>query len=183
MRNISAKTKIIILLCAWLGLCALMFGYIFPLLNKANESVLDTQSKLLTNLSLLKAENESYKQSQTDLQKLSQQPIQPSDFFSRDVTFVNEIVDLDNISKENNVQMHFSGVSGTVGSAAKANTITPFALIPYSLSLDGNLSDILNFIKELENASFITNINTVNMSGADKNHINAPLSANFYLKK
>ena len=183
MKNISAKTKIIILLCAWLAVCALMFGYIFPLLDKANESVLDTQSKLLTSLSLLKAENESYKQSQADLQKLAQQPIQPSDFFSRDVTFVNEIVDLDDLSKKNNVQMQFSGVSGTVGSAAKASTITPVAQIPYSLSISGNLPDVLNFLKELENAGFITTINTVNMSGADLGHVNASLSANFYLKK
>jgi Tfp pilus assembly protein PilO len=109
--------------------------------------------------------------------------VQPEDFFSRDITLVKELEVLEGLKQRFNVQTQIGGISGTVTSAGKAKTTTPLAVIPYSISVTGPLSDVVDFIETLENLSFITNVNNVSVTAADSGKVNASMSADFYLRK
>src|ERR1035437_7954596 len=84
MNKMSAKNKIIILLIAWLLLSGLMLFYLFKILDNQNQQSLAAMDHDRQSLALLVAEDQSFKQAQSDLQKLSWDPFQPADFFSRD---------------------------------------------------------------------------------------------------
>lgn len=183
MNKLSAKNKIFALLAVWIVLSALMFGYFFNFLDKSNQLALASIAGKNKDLAQLKAERESYKQAQADLDKLDQKAYLPESFFSQDISLVNEIRTLEDLSKKLNVDMRLSGISGTVNTAAKAKTITPIVIVPYSLGLTGDFFQIVDFVESLENLAFITNVSALSISAADKGLVNANLSALFYLKK
>ena len=118
---------------------------------------MDQQKK---DLAALNAERQSYIQAKGDLDDLAKKSIQPEDFFSKDITLVNEIRTLEGWGNKLGVQMTLSGVSGTINSVPKAKTI-----------------------EVLENLNFITNINNIGISAGDNNQVTLSLGANFYLKR
>jgi Tfp pilus assembly protein PilO len=160
-----------------------MFLYFFKILDNLNQQVLKSMSGQMQNLALLKGQSEVYEKAESDLQKLTQESIQPEEFFSRDITLVYEIETLENLSAELNVQMVLAGVSGTVQTAPIANTKTPMAEIPYSITVSGSLQQVTAFIESLENLSFVTNITSFGLSSEGQGNVGANLGANFYLLK
>lgn len=183
MNKLSAKNKIITLVAGWLLLCAAMLMYFFGLLDASNQKTLEGLNKVKTDLAAVRAQSESYKQEQADLQLLSQKAIQPDDFFSKDITLVNEIKTLESLSSEMSVKMSLSGVSGTVNTAAPAVTATPMVVVPFSLNLNGNFSDVIAFIETLEHESFISNVTGFSISAAGPGQVTANLGGSFYIKK
>ena len=183
MNHFSAKNKIVLLLVVWLGLSALTFGYFFKLLDRANQKTLDSMDVQRKEFAQLTAERQSQNQAKWDLETLAKQSIQPENFFSRDITLVNELKILEGLSDRLNLKMQIGGVSGTVNTAAKAKTITPLVVIPYSISVSGSLQRAVDFVETLENLKFITNVSNISISTADKNTVNVGMTANFYLKK
>jgi hypothetical protein len=183
MKNFSAKNKIIFLALGWLILSFAMFIFFFKIMDHRNQQTLDSMAEERKALVVLQAESDSYKKAQADLDQLSGMAIQPDNFFSSDINLVNEIKTLEALSQKYNVQMQLSGVSGTINSAPKANTVTPIVVVPYSISLNGDLSSAVNFIENLENLSFITNVSSLAINAADKGLVHVSLAANFYLKK
>jgi len=183
MNHFSAKNKIVFLCIAWLMVTFSMFFYFFKLLDNQNQATLDSMSQDRSNLATLQAEDRSFKQAQADLKQLAAETYQPDAFFSRDTNFINELNTMQDLQKKYNVQMQLAGVSGTVNSAPPASTVTPVVLIPYSLSLNGDLSQVVGFIENLENLSFVTTVSGISISAADKGNVNVNLGANFYLRK
>jgi Tfp pilus assembly protein PilO len=179
----SAKNKIFALLALWIVLSALMFMYFFGFLDASNKQSLDNMAVLETNLAVLTAEKQSNSQAQADLQKLAQEQYQPDNFFTKDITFVNEIQALENLSQSLGVQMQLSGISGTVGTAAKAKTITPIVAIPYNITVVGSLQQVTDFVETLQNLSFITDVSGFSLNAADKGTVNMSLTGNFYLQQ
>lgn len=183
MRKFSAKNKILMLSVVWIILSGLMLAYFFNFLDISNQRALDSLARQKSDLVQLQAERESFKQAQADLDRLNKQPYQPGDFFSQDVSLVNEIKTLENLSQQRQVTMLLSGISGTVLTAPKAKTITPIVMVPYGISLNGSFPQVINFIESLENLPFITNVANVSVSAADKGQVSANLNAFLYLKK
>ncbi len=171
------------LLLVWLLASAAMFLYFFKFLDEANQQTLNVMSDQMQNLAVLKSENENYKRAQSDLALLAQETYQPDNFFSHDITLVNEIKTLEDLSAQLNLKMQLAGVSGTINTAPKATTKTPMAVIPYSIALSGNLQQVVNFIESLEHLSFITNVTSVSIATGVSGQVNASLAANFYLLK
>lgn len=183
MLNTSAKNKIIILSLFWVVLCAVVFGYLFGILDQANQKTVNSMAQQKKDLALLKAESESYKRARQDLQTLSEKSYQPENFFNRDITFVNEIRSLEDWASRLGVDVQISGISGTVAGAPKAKTTTPIAVFPVGISISGSLEQVVKYIQVLENLSFVSNINAVNLGNGSAGKIGANLSANFYISK
>lgn len=183
MKKLSAKNKIILLLMAWFILSALMFLYFFKLLDGQNQATLDSMAKERKDLAVLQAHDASYKKAQADLQTLGSKAYQPEDFFSKDIALVNEIQTLESLAAKYNLRMQLSGVAGTIGALPKAPTISSIAIVPYGITLNGDLFQVVNFIENLEQLSFITNVTSFSLTSADKGSVTASLGANFYLKK
>ena len=183
MGKFSAKNKIFTLLTVWLLLTFCMFFYLFGILDMSNLRTLEGMDQQKKDLAALNAERQSYIQAKGDLDDLAKKSIQPEDFFSKDITLVNEIRTLEGWGNKLGVQMTLSGVSGTINSVPKAKTITPISMVPYSINLTGSFSQAVDFIEVLENLNFITNINNIGISAGDNNQVTLSLGANFYLKR
>lgn len=184
MKKLSAKTKILILCSVWLILSFLVFMYGFKILDDANQKTLAAMSDDRKNLANLNSENLGFKQAKADLQKMTGEAEQPKDFFSEDISLVKEIQVLEDLSKKYGVLMQLSGVAGTIDSLPLAATQTALAVVPYGISLNGDLGQIVNFTENFENLGFITNIRSLSISsGGEKGSVNVNFSANFYLRK
>jgi Tfp pilus assembly protein PilO len=183
MKKSSAKNKIILVLLAWLILSASMFLYFFKLLDVQNQATLDSMAQERKDLASLQAQDQSYKQAQADLQELAGKPYQPEDFFTSDISLVNEIQTLENLAAKYNLTMQISGIAGTIETLQSANTVTPIAMVPYGITLSGDFFQTVNFIESLEHLSFIANPTNISINGADNGNVSASMSANFYLKK
>ncbi len=183
MNQFSAKNKIFILLATWLGLSAAMLLFFFNLLDNSNRNNVDAMFDQKKDLTILKAERQSFVQAQADLLRLSKEIHQPENFFSSDITLVNEIRTLENLGTEYNLQMQLSGVSGTIGTVPKAKTSTALGVIPFTISLSGEFQNVVDFVEVLENLDFITNVNNLSVNAGANGQVNASLAANFYLKK
>jgi Tfp pilus assembly protein PilO len=183
MKKFSAKNKIFFLLTLWIALLAIVFMYLFGILDASNNILLNRITKQKKDLSSLQAEKASYKQAQADLQKLAEKSLQPSGFFSKDITLVKEIQTLEGLNQALGVKMQLSGISGTVNSASKAKTVTPIGVVPYAISISGDLATVTDFVEILENLNFITNVTNISLASGENGTVNASLSANFYIKK
>lgn len=182
-KRLSAKNKIIIIGILLVVLSLLNFTYFFKILDASNQKILDSMAKDKKGLAVLLAEQQSEAQAQYDLQELAKKPLQPEDFFSRDITLVNEIKILENLEEKLGVKMSLSGVSGTIKSAAPANTVTPLVVIPYNIGVTGSLNRVVDFIETLENLNFVTNVSNISLSSADQGNVSAGMTASFYLRK
>lgn len=183
MKNFSAKNKIIILLLVWLVLSAVMFFYFFKLMDNSNSTTLASMAQERKDLVVLQNQDNSYKQAQTDIKTLSEKSPQPEDFFTKDIAFVSEVQTLESLADKYNVKMQISGISGTVGTLPKANTVTALAMMPYGASINGDFFQVMEFLDNFEHLKFITNINSLSMNAADKNNVTMSFGSNFYLRK
>ncbi len=182
MKQHSSKNKIILLVILWLCLSVAMFMYFFNILDVSNRALVIANQQKKKEKAQLAAQFESYKQAQGELLQLSKESFQPENFFSRDITLVNEIKTLEGLSEKYNLTMELSGISGTVNTAPKAQTVSVLLVIPYSINVKGSLAQVVDFIETLENLSFITNVNNVSVNAADKGSVAASMTADFYLR-
>ena len=181
MVKTSAKNKIILLATGWFVVSTLMFFYFFGFLDLINQKTLVDLDNQKKDLAALQAQKQSYAKGKADLEKLAQQPMKLNDFFSRDITLVNEIKTLEGLSQKFPVKMQLSGISGVITSASKASTKTSIVQIPYSMSLNGSFAAVTDFIEALEHLNFITDINSIAVNTADKGSVSISFSARLYL--
>jgi Tfp pilus assembly protein PilO len=182
-KKLSAKNKIAIVVISWLVLCGVMFLYLFPIMDGKNQAELDSMAQDRKSLVLLQAQDQSYKQAQSDLQELASKTYQPEDFFTKDISLVNEVKTLEDLAAKYNLKMILTGVNGTIAALPKADTASNLAQIPYGITLSGDFYQAVNFIETMENLSFVTNITSLSINAADKSSIVVSLGANFYLSK
>ena len=183
MNVISTKHKIYLALAIWLALVGVMFSYIFPLLGQSNAAQLNTLGDQRKQLGKLQAEQESFQQAQADLLAVAKKPRQPEDFFSKDITLVNEIQALEDLGAKSGVQFALSGVAGTIATVPKAKTASEIFAVPAVLSISGPFSGVASFIESLENLDFIVNVSGISVTSVGADKIAATLTANFYLHK
>lgn len=183
MKGLSAKNKIVLLFLGWLIFSAVMFFYFFKLFDSKNQATVSSMAQQKKDLVVLKAQDASYKQAQADLQQLAGKTYQPENFFTRDTALVNELQTLEDLGPKYNVKMQIAGVSGTIGVLPKANTATSLGLVPYSISLNGDFFQVMDFLENFEHLSFITNVTSISLNAADKSNVTLNLGASFYLRK
>lgn len=179
----SAKNKIYAIVFLWLVLCGSMFGYFFGIFSKSNQGLASTITSKTQELALLEAEQQSYKQAKTELDKLKHERYQPERFFSKDVTLADEIRTIERVAGDLNLEITINGLRGTLKDHQKAKTKTELYMVPFTLNVVGSFEDVVTFIETLENLHFITNVSTVSVNTASNSEVNAALVANFYLKK
>ena len=179
----SAKNKIFFYLFVWVVLCSGMFFWVFKNMTVSNQASLDETMTLKKEEALLEAQKQSFIQAKNDLAKLKSYEIQPEDFFSKDVTLVNEIRRLEAVSQTLSLNTTFSGISGTLKTAVKAPTKSSIVKIPFNINTKGTLANTVAFMEYLENLEFMTSVNLASVSSAGEGEVNASFSAAFYLKK
>ena len=179
----NSKNKIYAALAVWLALSGAMIGYCFKILQNANLEILSKISSQQTELNQLTAERDSYQQAKRDLDEMQTKTIQPDDFFSRDITLVDEIKTLENLGQKFGVNLDLSGLSGTVAQAPKANTKGVIYAASYSINLSGDFVKAVGFIEAFENLAFVTTLNSLSVSKAGQGNVNINMAANFYLRQ
>lgn len=183
MINNSAKQKIIVGLMVWVGMSFLMYFYVFKKFDLTNETKLSAIQNLKKEQFLLEAERDSFLKGKSDLEKIEKEKIKPTDFFSKDITLVNEIRRLEQIGAELNLDLALSGVSGTIKSARKAGTKSEIFQIPVSMNVKGTLQNAVSFLEYLENLEFLTIGNMVNFNSVESGIVSVSLNASFFVKK
>ncbi len=183
MQIFPKKNKIYVLAAVWLVICASMFGYFFNILDRSNLAEVNAIKEKNKELSQLEYERDSFEKAKADLALLAKQDIQPKDFFSKDVTLVNEIETLEGIARDNSVDLILSGISGTVKTIPKAKTVSDIGTVPYNINLTGSLSNVVSFIETVEHLSFITNVTSLAVRGDTEDKVNVTMTASFYLSK
>lgn len=183
MRNLTAKNRIILIAVLWVALAGAMFGYFFKLLSQANQKVAAAIVVKNQELGLLQTEQLNFRQAKSELDKLSKEPYQPEEFFSKDITLVKEVLALETLADDLHVDITLSNLRGTLKDAQKAKTKGEVFAVPFSLAVVGQMNDVISYIETLENLAFITNTNTISLSADKEGLVNAAIGANFYLKK
>lgn len=183
MKKFSAKNKIIIAAIAWVIASAFMLTYGFDILSSGNQQLIFKIEESKKELAALQEEKNSYNQAQKDLEQLKQEQLQPEDFFSKDVTLVNELKFLEDLEESLNVDLSVSGVSGTSRTAGKAKTISDIATVPYAISASGQFQNIVDLIQTMENLPFVSSLNSLSLTVGDKGTVNLSMTANFYLRR
>lgn len=179
----SAKNKIYLVVFVWIILSLAISYFVFKKLGASNQTVLDEIGVLKKDEARLEAERQSFLQAKDDLEKLAAEKIQPENFFSQDITLVNEIRRLEKLAQDLGLKLTLSGISGTLKTATKAGTNSEIFQIPYSIQVQGNLDKVVSFLEYLENLEYITAVNVGTLSAADGQAVNASFNAAFYLKK
>ncbi len=177
----SFKIKIYFVCALWVILVFVMFAYLFNIFDNSNMAVVTDFAKQQHDLALLRAQQESFKQANSDLKKVESQKYKPEDLFSKDVTFVNELRILESLGEQTGVQLQITGISGTVKSVPKAPTLSPLYQIAYGFSITGSLDNCLAFLQHLEHLPFSTTVSSLSVSPGSDN-VSMSLSGLFYIK-
>lgn len=183
MGNLSAKNKIYALTVSWVVMIVLLFLYGFPILDSSNEVLVTKYAEQQRTLATLQAEVESYKQAQSELDKVAKQKYSPEDLFSQDVSLVQELRTLEELGRRHNVSLSIGGLSGTLRNAQRAKTLSEVFMIPYSLSVSGSFENTIAFLEHIEHLRFITTVNSVSMGAISESEVSMNLNAVFYLRK
>ncbi len=177
------KIKIYATLALWLGITAAAFAYGFPAIDRSNRAVAANIAQEKSQMLDLETQEQSFLLAKRDLQDLAQQPIQPQDFFSQDVTLVKEIEELEALGKSENVHLTLGGISGTINSEPKAKTKSALYAVPYSITVNGSFADVVNYVQTLEHVDFVTALTSLSMAGSGGDNVTASMSATFYIRK
>ncbi len=177
----SFKTKIYIVCAVWLVLVLVMFMYVFKIFDNSNAALVESFAKQQHDLAVLLAQEESFKQANSDIKKVELQKYQPGVLFSQDVTFVNELRKLEALGQSTGVQLQINGIAGTVKSVPKAPTLSNLLQIPYGITISGSLDSSLSFLQHLEHLPFATTVNSISVGSGD-NEVSISLGGMFYIK-
>lgn len=182
-KKLSAKYKIFVVLATWVVVGLILQFYVYKILDKSNTALVGKIEQQNREMSVLDAERISFEKAQEDLDLLTKKPLQPEDLFSKDVTLVNEVKYLEELGNSLGVDFSLSGLSGTTKSSPKAKTTGDLVIVPYSMSVSGSFSKVVDFIETFENLPFITVLDGLSLTTLGEGEVSASLRANFYLKK
>lgn len=178
----SFKIKNYILIVILAIVFLLLFFYFFGLLDASNQKTASEIQSKQTELASAQAEQKSFLQAQKDLEALKLKTIQPQDFFNNDTHLVKEIQSLEQLSQTIGVDLTLQ-VSGTAKAAAKLGSASsPVVFIPYTINLSGDFAKVVTFLQSLQHTTFVTQIQSINISALPKGQARAVLSAQFYIK-
>ena len=182
MKNTSTRNKLFALIALWVILTAAMFMYFFKILDNSNQLVISSiadQEKTLTQLS---SERDTYVQGQKDLDEMAKNVEQPENFFTTDVTLVRELQTLEQWANRLNVRLELSGLSGTVKGATLVGNDGNVVTVPYSMTITGPFTKVVDYLQVLENLDFITTVTSLNMASGAGDEVTANIGALFYIR-
>jgi Tfp pilus assembly protein PilO len=161
-------------------LALFIYGYSF-----FDTKTLAVQTELTTakgELSKLKAEQQAVKLAKQDLENVKTKNIQPEDFFKKDTTLVDQVQELEEMSKKYDLTFQL-GLSGTISNGTPAKGIDGIVVIPFNVTITGTLENVEKFIESFEHMPYIVYENSLNITAATHNQVNAQMNANFFLRK
>lgn len=184
MRIQSVKSKIVMVGIGFVVLSGVMYGYIFPWLDRANTSLAESVKATRKEFLEVEAEQRNFELGKRDLATLASKPIRPDNLFSGDTSLVTEIEILEQVAEDLELSLDIT-VSGTAATAPKAKTSTDIRTIPFAVHIEGTYSSVIHFLEFLEHAKFVTYIKTLNIAPSKDgtSFVGAQLSGNFYIKK
>lgn len=183
MTSISNKSKIIVAATGFILVSALLFGYVFGLVDSHNANLADKVQSVRKDLAELEAEQHNFELGKKDIALLATKDIQPDSFFSADTKFVNEVQTLEKLSESLGVELTVQ-VTGTIANAPKAKTTTDIRMIPTTIQLVGSYTALVEFVQTLEHLQFVTNVKSISISPKEQGgEVALTLIGNFFLKK
>jgi hypothetical protein len=75
------------------------------------------------------------------------------------------------------------GLSGTISNGTPAKGIDGIVVIPFNVTITGTLENVEKFIESFEHMPYIVYENSLNITAATHNQVNAQMNANFFLRK
>ena len=183
MKKFSAKNKIYLAVFVWLVLCASMFGYFFSILDGGNTVLISTIHEQKAELQQLQDEQKSFLKAQSDLKKVSSEPLQPTDFFSQDITLVHEIQSFEDLAKQTGVDITIGGVSGTIKTLNRAQTKSEVFTVPFGVTINGPLQNDVAFLDGMEHLAFLNTMSNFNVGIGPHNTVYITTAGFLYLKK
>lgn len=183
MKKLSYKYKIIILAIAFILLNVCMFTFGYGILETRNRALADTASQRHLELDVLQREQKSFEQGKKDLTALDKKDYPPDELFSKDTKVVKEIQILEDTAHKFGVDLTLS-ISGTTKTAVRApDTSGELYTVPYTVTLKGSFTGVMQYIETAEHLPFVTQTNKVTISATEDNQVSAVLAATFYIKK
>lgn len=178
----SYKKKISVLIALLAIITVALFAYGFGLTDSANNTLAANILESRKQLEELKSEQRNFQLGKQDLESLLSKPFKPENFFSTDVSLVNEIRTLESVAQAVDINLSLS-VSGTVGNAPRAQTVTELKTIPFTMQITGSFDNAIKFLDTVEHLAFITNIQALNVTPATKGQVAMVMTGNFFVKK
>lgn len=160
------------------GLFFFGFGFFDSRTASTKQELVSVQSQFYK----LQAEEQGVKLAKQDLENIKQRQLQPDDFFKKDTTLVDQVVNLENLSKKYNLTFQL-GLSGTVNSGVAVPGNTSLVRIPFSISLNGKFIDVLRFLESFEHMSYIAHADNLNITAAGQGNVGATMGAGFFIRK
>ena len=184
MKFKNNTAKISVTLAVWAVLTAGMFVYGFKIVENTNAQSQAKLSALNSELALLQAERDSFNNAKKDLDALNKKDMQPEDFFSKDITLVNEIRFFENLAEKVGITMTLSGPSGTAKSAPKAKSLSgDIVTVSLNIGINGPFPKVIEFAEAMENLPFATQTTGLTLGALSGNEVSATFVGNFYFRK
>ncbi len=164
----------------------MLFGavlfYGFPWLSSLQVSKLSAILDQKKTVVELRQERANIEQAQKDLNELKNKAHVPEDFFSKDITLVDDIRLLETRANDSGVDLTLT-VSGTLNTAIKAKNASELFVVPFSVQLKGPFANVVSYMDFLEHFGTLFTVRNVSLIGATGDNVTANLVGNFYLRK
>lgn len=181
--KMNSKTKIIIVIVAFVLFAVFMFWIGYGIIGNKNKTASDEIGKRRVELEVLQREQKSFEQGKIDLAELSKSAFPPDELFSSDTKVVKEIQMLEQIAQKYNLDLTIA-VNGTTAQAQKVSgTTSDLYAVPYNMTLVGSFSNALLFIQAAERLPFITHAQDISVTVGTKDNSNTVITSEFYIKK
>ncbi len=183
MNGVTNKTKIIIVIVGFIIFAVLMFTFGYKILGDKNQTLADGAAEQHKQLEVLQREQRSFEQGKKDLANLKDSAYPPEDLFSSDTKVVKEIQQMEDAAQRYGLEMKLS-VTGTQKTALRVpNTASELYTVPYTLTLDGNFGNAIQFMQAAEHMPFVTHTQNISVKVGDKNKTTTLISSEFFIKK
>jgi hypothetical protein len=183
MKGINSKTKIILVVALFVIFAAGMFFFGYGILAGSNQANADIVAQKRIELEVLEREQKSFEQGKKDLADLASSSYPPDELFSRDTKVVKEIQQLEAAAQRYSLDLSIA-VTGSTKTAVKVpNTSGDLYAVPYTITLDGPITNVLQFMQTAERMPFITHAKDVAISVGLAEKTTTVISSEFYVKK
>jgi hypothetical protein len=179
--------KILTALGVWAAITAGMLFFVLPKLGGVITHTQETKATQYAELEKLRQQTRVLQKMQEDLNNIKRQPVQPEDFFTRDVKLVHEIQHEEEIAAQTGNKIKLT-ISGTADKAQNIQSASALFQVPYTITLQGRFDGLIKFLDLLENSYFISPVSGLNIrTNTDESDPNAnivtTIYANFFIHK
>lgn len=183
MKGITSKAKIILVIVLFILFAAGMFLFGYGIMAGGNQATADIVAQKRIELEVLEREQKSFEQGKIDLAQLDSSSYPPDELFSRDTKVVKEIQQLEAAAQRFGLELSIS-VTGSTKTAVKVpNTSADLYAVPYTITLDGPVTSVLQFMQTAERMPFITHAKDVAINVGLAEKTTTIISSEFYVKK